>query len=261
MKAIIPVKQTKFLCLLCFLCFLCLPASPAAATTVTGTINKPDGSPVTGTIEFVLSQPARTTTPPVMFAPVKTTCAVTNGQIASGCQLQGNDTLDPAGTFYRVRVLDSNNRVVLPSANYTFSGSLVDLGALPVTATDTLVPPTGSVTGDMNVTGNLTVGGSATFGADPQDFVHLRLLGQTADPATQSNGSLFFRSDLNRIRLRAGGIEVFDGTQYLPLSAPATQTFEFGGNIQIPNQFAATFKRLNDIRLVDPNLWTEATVP
>ncbi|MFQ5723594.1 MAG: hypothetical protein ACE5G6_03805, partial [Terriglobia bacterium] len=231
MKALILTKRTQFLCLLCL---LCLPPS-LAATTVTGTINKPDGSPVTGTIEFVLSQPAKTTTPPILFAPVKTTCAVTNGQIASGCQLQGNDTLDPTGTFYRVRVLDSNNRVVVPSANYTFSGSLVDLGALPVTATDTLVPPTGSVTGALNVTGNLTVGGSATFGADPQDFAHLRLLGQTADPATVGDGSVFHRSDLNRIRFRAGGLEVFDGTQYLPVSTPASQTFEFGGNIQIPN--------------------------
>ncbi|HSC77575.1 MAG TPA: hypothetical protein VLB32_03335, partial [Candidatus Acidoferrales bacterium] len=93
------------------------------------------------TIEFMLSQPAKTTTPPVTFAPVKTTCAILSGAIAAGCTVQGNDTLDPAGTFYRVRVLDLNNLVVVPSANYTFSGAAVDLGSLPVTATDTLIPP------------------------------------------------------------------------------------------------------------------------
>lgn len=234
--------------------------SPATATTVSGTLKAPDGAPVTGTIEFTLSQQAKTTTPPVTFAPSKTTCTVTAGLIAAGCSVQGNDTLTPAGTFYRVRVLDSNNVVVVPSTNYTFSGAAVDLGSLPVTATETLVPPTGSVTGNLNVTGNLTVGGSATFGADPEDFFHLRLLGQTADPSTAALGSVFHRSDLNRIRFRVGGLEVFDGTQYIALTTPAAQTFSFGGDIQVPNTFSALFKRLNATKLVDPNLWTESGV-
>lgn len=139
--------------------------SSAWATDVTGTIKKPDGTLINGTIEFALSQPARTTTPPVIYAAGRTTCAVTSGLIASGCTVVGNDTLDPAGTFYRIRVLDINNVVVVPSTNYTLTGASVDLGALPVTATDTLVPPTGSVTGNMNVTGNLTVGGSVALGS------------------------------------------------------------------------------------------------
>lgn len=236
------------------------PASLADATTITGTVKLPDGSPVNGLIEFVLSQRAKTITPPVIYAPVKTTCAITNGVLATGCTVQGNDTLDPAGTFYRVRILDSNNRVIAASTNYTISGASVDISSLPITASATLQPPTGSVTGDMNVTGNLTVGGTATFGADPQDFTHLRLLSQAADPATQTSGSLFYRSDLDSVRVRASGIEIFDGAQYLPLTAATSNTFEFGANIRLPGVFAATFKRLNQIRLVDPNLWTESGV-
>ncbi|MFQ5778411.1 MAG: hypothetical protein ACE5IP_10435 [Terriglobia bacterium] len=235
--------------------------SLVAATSVSGTINRPDGTPVNGTLEFILSQSATTTTPPVIYAPAKTTCPVTNGLIAAGCTVQGNDTLNPAGTFYRVRVLDANNRVVVPSTNYTIIGAAVDLGTLPVTATDTLVPPDGNVTGDLTVTGNLTVGGTFNLTGDPQEFNHIRLLGQAADPTTQTAGSVFYRSDLDRVRFRSGGLEVFDGTQYLPVTAPASQTLEIGANIRLPGLFAAVFKRLNEIRLVDPNLWTETTVP
>ncbi|MGH3863237.1 hypothetical protein, partial [Actinokineospora sp.] len=163
-------------------------------------------------------------------------------------------------TFYRVRVLDLNNIVVIPQLNYTLSGAAVNLSELPVTATDTLVPPTGSVTGNMNVTGNLTVGGTATFGADPQNFAHLRLLGLTADPGSVVAGSVFHRSDLNTIRFRAGGIEIFDGTQYLPLFASSSQTLDLNASLRIPGGGSANFKRLNHLRLIDPDLWTEIGV-
>ncbi|MCI0402194.1 MAG: hypothetical protein L0212_01560 [Acidobacteria bacterium] len=231
-----------------------------SATTVSGTFKRADGTPINGTIEFVLSQQAKTITPPVTFAPVLTTCPVTSGTISPGCTVQGNDTLDPAGTFYRVRVLDLNNIVVLPEVNYTLTGPAVDLGQLPVTATNTLVPPTGSVTGNLNVTGNLIVGGAATFGAGPDNFSHLRLLGLTTDPATVAAGSVFHRSDLNRIRFRVGGIEIFDGSQYLPLFASSSQTLDLSASLRIPGGGSANFKRLNQVRLVDPELWTETGV-
>jgi len=233
---------------------------PATATTVSGTFRRPDGTPINGTIEFVLSQQAKTTTPPVTYAPVRTTCAVTDGDISPGCIVQGNDTLDPAGTFYRVRVLDLNNIVVVPQVNYTVTGVAVDLSELPVTATDTLVPPSGSVTGNLNVTGNLTVGGSATFAADPQTIGHLSLSGLTTDPANAAAGSVFHRSDLDTIRFRVGGLEVFDGMQYLPLAASALETLDLNASLRIPDKFGATVKRLNHIRFVDPDLWVESGV-
>ena len=186
------------------LSLILLAAVSATATTVTGTIKKPDGTPVTGTIEFVLSQQAKATTPPILFAPVRTTCAVTSGQIAAGCTVQGNDTLDPVGTYYTVRVVDTNNRAVVPAANYTIAGASVNLGTLPVTATATLVPPSGTVAGNLSVTGNLTVAGSADITSEELDLSHLRLLGLTADPVAATNGSIFNRSDLNRIRFQIG---------------------------------------------------------
>ncbi|MFQ5926718.1 MAG: hypothetical protein ACE5MH_04710 [Terriglobia bacterium] len=223
-------------------------------------MKKPDGTLVNGTIEFNLSQQARTITPPQMFVPVKTTCAVTNGAIAAGCTVQGNDTLDPAGTFYRVRVVDNNNIEVLPPTNYTISGALVDLGSLPITAQATLQPPTGSVTGDMNVTGNLTVGGSATFGADPQVFSHLRFSGLTADPATVTSGSTWYRSDLDSQRLRVGKIELWDGLQFVDLKATASNTLETTAALTVTNTAGVRTKRLNFTRWVDPDLWTQAGV-
>jgi len=154
--------RNRFLALaVLLLCAILLGGLPAGATTVSGTVKLPDGTLVNGTIEFILSQQATTITPPVLFAPVKTTCSVSAGAITA-CTVQGNDTLDPAGTFYKVRIVDQRNIILLPETKYTISGASVDLGTLPPTATATLVPPTGSVTGNMNVTGNLTVGGSMT---------------------------------------------------------------------------------------------------
>lgn len=213
-------------------CLFCSLAGPAAATTVTGTVSLPDGTPVNGTLEFTLSQRATTTTPPALYVPETTTCPITNGQIDAGCTVQANDTLDPAGTFYRVRILDANNRALGPTVNYTISGATVDLGSLPVTTTDTLVPPDGSVTGNLNVTGNLTIGGSADFGADPQEFDHLRLRGLTADPATVTDGSLWNRSDLERIRFQARGLQLFDGAGFVDITA-STNSIDIGANLKV----------------------------
>jgi hypothetical protein len=215
-----------------FSLFFFLSGAPAAATTVTGAVNLPDRTPVNGTLEFTLSQRATTTAPPAVYVPETTTCAITDGQIAAACTVQANDTLDPAGTFYRVRILDANNRALGPTVNYTISGTTVDLGSLPVTATDTLVPPDGSVTGNLNVTGDLTVGGSADFGADPQEFDHLRLRGLTADPATVTDGSLWNRSDLERVRFQARGLQLFDGANFIDITA-STNSIDIGGNLKV----------------------------
>ncbi len=228
--------------------------SPAGATTVTGTIKRPDGTGVNGTIEFVLSQQAKTTTPPIVFAPVRTQCAVTNGAIAAGCTVQGNDTLDPAGTFYTVRVVDSNNLVVVPATNYTITGTAVDLGTLPVTATATLVPPSGNVVGNLNVTGNLTVGGTVEYGVDPLIVPgNLKVggatqLGSSADlsctdpPATPNPGDtrFFCKTSDKRLYWKDDA-----GTEFGPFAAPAValtwtapQTFINANNVRYANAFA-----------------------
>jgi hypothetical protein len=166
----------------------------AEATTITGTIKKPDGTLLNGTIEFSLSQGAQVISPPVFFVNFPIRCAVTNGAITS-CILQGNDTISPAGTFYKTRVLDSNGRVLYGPQNYTISGASADWGSLPVTATATLVPPTGSVTGNMNVTGNLTVGGTLTAPTINQQM--LDLTNQATPPGTPTGGhtSLYSKTD------------------------------------------------------------------
>lgn len=174
------------LCSLCLCAFVTLTAS---ATAVSGTTKLPDGTLVSGSVEFVLSQRATTTSPPTIFVPEKATCTVTSGAIGT-CTVQGNDTLSPAGTFYRVTIRDNNNRVLGPTVNYTITGASVDLGTLPFSADATLAPPAGNVTDNLSVTGHLTVDGQSNLGlfadidvtaaAGPRAG-HLRLFGDSGD--------------------------------------------------------------------------------
>src|SRR3990167_5974058 len=116
--------------------------APAGATTVTGTISTADPSAVVnGTIEFTLSQVAQTITSPVIvLGPgVPVSCPVTNSVIGS-CTVTGNDALDPAGTFYKIRVLDTNNRVVM-TANWEIEGSTIDVATIPIAVTAVVDPP------------------------------------------------------------------------------------------------------------------------
>ena len=92
----------------------------------------------------------------------------------------GNDVITPAGTFYAVQVLDSNNNVILTGA-YQFTGSgTVDLStiapylttAVPTTETPVLLNPTGAQSialypltlVGLTINGNLTVTGTVSFG-------------------------------------------------------------------------------------------------
>lgn len=233
------------------LCLCVAVAHPLRATTVTGTVKLPDGTPLNGTVEFVLSQPAQTLTPPALYVPEKVICPITNGAI-SVCIVTGNDVLSPAGTYYSVTLLDANNRVVAPAVNYTLSGASVDLSTLPVTTSATLVAPIGDITGNLSVTGNLTVGGSATYGASPQTFAHLSFTGLTVDPATVAAGSLFYRSDLDRLRARVAGLQLWDGAQYVDLSASAN-TLSFSGDLKVGGSSSGID---NNVYIVDGTKYT-----
>ena len=138
---------------------LLLRPALASATTVTGTIKNPDGTGINGLIEFQLSQAATTSGPPFLFVPEKVTCAVTAGVIQS-CIVQGNDTLSPAGTFYKTTIRDSNNRKLGKTVAYSITGASVDIGTLTILADGTIQLPDGTVVGDLTVTGDLSVSGT-----------------------------------------------------------------------------------------------------
>jgi len=217
---------------------------PAWATTVSGTVKLPDGTLVNGTIEFILSQQATTITPPVLFAPVKTTCAVSAGAITA-CTVQGNDTLDPAGTFYKVRIVDQRNIIIMPETKYTISGASVDLGTLPPTATATLVPPTGSVTGNMNVTGNLTVGGTVTAAsispgaAGSTTQVQFNNAGLMAgDPEFTFTPATNTLTTDTQIVGKWNNIRVVDGVKFTTIQLAVTDFGAVVGLVLVPSSYA-----------------------
>jgi len=119
------------------LLFLLCSTLPAFATTVTGTVKDAAGNPLaSGKILLTLSQEATSADPALILA-LTVSCTITSGQIQS-CTVRGNDTLSPAGTFYKVRIVTAAGDVLLPSRNYIISGGTWDLGAATPLATATV---------------------------------------------------------------------------------------------------------------------------
>ena len=112
---------------------LLLPAS-LAATTVTGTIKDPAGTGINGTVELELSAPGRVNDPALLLIQPKVTCAISNGAIAPNCIVRGNDTiLEPAGTFYRVRILSLAGQELMKSKRYSITGATWNIAtAIPL---------------------------------------------------------------------------------------------------------------------------------
>lgn len=179
-----------------------LCAAPAGASTISGTIKKTDGTLVNGRIEFTLSQPGTITSPSTFFVPPPVYCTITLGaiQTSPACVVQDNGSINPAGTTYMVRILDANNRVLLPPTRYTIPSGSVDFPSLPVTAVGTLVPPTGSVTGNFSATGagtfggDVSVGGALTIGGTA-----LILTNQASPPGTPGSGKVEIYSKTDKL--------------------------------------------------------------
>jgi len=110
---------------------LCLGVSVANATTVVGTIRDAGGTAVpTGTkVHFILSQEATAGGVLYLGPPTTVICSTTSGAIDALCIVQGNETLSPAGTYYRVRIVTSTGAQLLPERRYTISGATWDIGA------------------------------------------------------------------------------------------------------------------------------------
>jgi hypothetical protein len=177
-------------------------AATADASTVTGTIKKPDGTLVNGRIEFTLSQATTLPSPSTLFVAPPVYCLITLGaiQTSPACTVQDNASILPAGTTYLVRILDANNRVLMAAQRYTIPAGAVDFPSLPITAGLTLIPPTGSVTGNFSATGggtfggNLSVGGTLTIGGPSLIFTN-----QGSAPGTPASGKVEIYSKTDKL--------------------------------------------------------------
>ncbi|MCL6480305.1 MAG: hypothetical protein K6U02_01125 [Firmicutes bacterium] len=107
---------------------------PLRATNLTGTFRHPDGTPVNGKLIFLLSQPARLNDGSAQVVPMVKIFNVQNGQLEAGTFLYGNDVLEPAGTYYLVRLVDHNNNLLFEQ-KWSIQGSDLDLGRLTPTTT------------------------------------------------------------------------------------------------------------------------------
>jgi hypothetical protein len=124
---------------LLFLASLMMAQSAMAQTTVIGSIKDAAGNPIaSGTIIFELSQEGIVSDPALLLQFPRVLCSINNGQVAAGCIVRGNDTISPAGTFYRVRIVDAAGRELLPQRRYIISGTTWNIGTAAPLAADLL---------------------------------------------------------------------------------------------------------------------------
>ena len=126
----------QFCLLLVLLLSIC---TAAAATNLSGTFKSPDGSFVNGKIIFLLSQPARLDDQSAQVVPMVKIFSVTNGVLETGAFVYGNDVLVPGGTYYLVRLVDTNNNLLFEQ-KWSISGVNLDLGTLTPTTTGVVFP-------------------------------------------------------------------------------------------------------------------------
>jgi hypothetical protein len=109
----------------------------ANATTVAGSVRDAAGNPIaSGKLILRLSQEGTVSDPALLLIQPPVACAITNGQIDAPCTVRGNDTISPAGTFYRVRIVSAAGQELLPERRYVISGAVFDFGTATPLATD-----------------------------------------------------------------------------------------------------------------------------
>jgi hypothetical protein len=115
---------------------LLLPAL-LQATTITGSVRDAAGNPIaSGKLILRLSQEGTVSDPALLLIQPPVTCTISNGQIDAGCSVRGNDTISPAGTFYRVRIVSSSGQELLAERRYLITGATLNFGTATPLATD-----------------------------------------------------------------------------------------------------------------------------
>ncbi|HXE75322.1 MAG TPA: hypothetical protein VNN18_06785 [Candidatus Xenobia bacterium] len=106
---------------------------------MSGSVKDAAGAPIaSGKVILRLSQEGTVSDPALLVIQPPVTCTITSGQIDAGCVVRGNDTISPAGTFYRVRIVSATGQELLPERRYVINGATFDLGAATPLASDTV---------------------------------------------------------------------------------------------------------------------------
>jgi hypothetical protein len=144
--------------LLLFLLAVC-----AGATTLTGTLNNPDGTGATGQIRLSLSQPGALSPAggcggPIEIVPSQeVTVNVLNGALVAPPSIYGNDCILPQNTYYNVRFLDNRGNIIFTD-RWIISGASINIGTIVSVVVSGLTTTLGSVglvfttpTGDQTI--------------------------------------------------------------------------------------------------------------
>lgn len=148
---------------------LCLTIAcyTAHATTLTGTLNLPNGTGANGTLSFSLAQQGALVStgscggPATIVPTAQINFTITNGAFTGTPTLYGNDCMNPQGTYYNVIFTDNNGNTLFTD-RWQISGSSINIGTIisvTVQGTTQTLGSTGVVL--FNPTGNQTVNQSA----------------------------------------------------------------------------------------------------
>lgn len=112
-----------------------LLAVSCRATTLTGTMNAPDGTGVNGYLYLSLSQQAALVSTggcggPIEVVPTyRVRIQLVDGAMQGSPSVYGNDCMLPDGTYYLVEVRDANGNVLM-SDRWVISGASIDIGTI-----------------------------------------------------------------------------------------------------------------------------------
>lgn len=105
------------------------------ATSLTGTINAPDGTGANGTLVWSLAQQGALSATggcggPIEILPtVQVRIKVVNGAMVAPPNIYGNDCILPQNTFYNILFVDNNGNNVFTD-RWQIGGSTVDIGTI-----------------------------------------------------------------------------------------------------------------------------------
>ncbi|MBI1750473.1 MAG: hypothetical protein HY234_03655 [Acidobacteria bacterium] len=205
--------------------------APAAATNLTGTFKNPDGTPVNGKIIFLLSQPTRLNDQSAQIVPMVKIFSVANGVLEAGAFVYGNDVLVPGGTYYLVRLVDSNNNLLFEQ-KWSITGISLNLGTLTPTTTGVVFPDPLI----KNLATTQAVQGPVSFSA-PVTAFSLTLNGNLNPGAADSHdlgSSSAPWQELHALRWNSlFSVGNSSGTSAPPAAAPVATVFNSSGSIGV----------------------------
>jgi len=151
----------------------------AFGTSLTGTLNNPDGTGATGTLYLSLSQQAALSaaggcgTATQILPTVQIAIKVSSGSLVSPPNIFGNDCLLPNGTYYNVSFSDSNGNQLFTD-RWLIQGNTQNLGSI----VSVVISGTTQTLGGVGIVQTIPTA-TQTVTQPPSTVLNVNLLGAT----------------------------------------------------------------------------------